>query len=272
MSSLTRMLAVVDVFTPERPTATAEDIMLALGYSRGTAYRYIRELCAFGLLSRVAGTYTLGPKIIELDYYIRQCDPVLRVGLPIMRHLRDEIDCDVLLTSFYGDRVVVTHHEKGDGKITVSVGRGRVMPLFRGAGSKPIIAYLPPSRLKRFFAENAAEIAASGLGGSWPAFRQSLAAIRRAGYATSVGELDPANAAVGAPILMEDGEVAGSIVLVFSRTRFMIVDQKLVADIAMRAARQIEAGLRAPSGPAVFSFAAAPAEPALPVQKRRRSK
>lgn len=269
MSSLTRMLSVLDVFTPARPTATAEEIMQALGYSRGTAYRYIRELCAFGLLSRVAATYTLGPKVIELDFFIRQCDPLLKAGLPVVRQLSEDIDCDVLLTSFYGDRVVVTHHERGRDKINVTVGRGRVMPLFRGAGSKPIVAHLPPVRLKRIYAEHAAEIAACGLGEDWTAFRQSLAAIRKAGYATSIGELDPANAAIGAPIFSVDGEVAGSVILVFARSRFMIVDRTLVGDIAVRAARQIESGLQPPGE--ALSFRPAADEPAQPARRRRRS-
>jgi len=65
----------------------------------------------------------------------------------------------------------------------VSYERGRLMPLFRGATSKIILAHLPARTLKSLFEQNAAEIAQDGLGKSLEQFRSSLAAIppRRCG-------------------------------------------------------------------------------------------
>ena len=94
MSSQKKMLAVLDVFTPAHPLLTAEDVMSRLGYSRGTAYRYIRELCDAGLLTRVGGCYALGPRIIELDFNIRQWDPVLRASQSSQNALRGEHEVD----------------------------------------------------------------------------------------------------------------------------------------------------------------------------------
>lgn len=250
MSSLTRMLAVFDVFTPEEPSLTADEIIVRLGYSRGTAYRYIRELASAGFLTRVAGSYSLGPRIVELDFFIRQNDPNLQIIQPVMRALTDRLECDTLWTSFFGDQVVVTHHEQSMAPMHVSYGRGRRMPLFRGAGSKVIIAGLPAARQKRLYQSNAEAILAAGLGSSWKEFRSNLVAIHRAGFAVSKSELEPGNVGIAAPISLDPPNPPGSLVLVFSEKRYAIADETLVARIAMDAAAQINSLIESSSDPA----------------------
>ena len=214
--------------------------MARMGYSRGTAYRYVRELVEAGFLARAAGAaYTLGPRIIELDYAIRKCDPVLSAGVPVMQALRKKLACDVLLTSFYEDRVVVTHHERGDDGITVSFSRGRVMPLFRGAPSKAILASLPTSKQKKIYREHTAEIAAAGLGPSWEEFKAILAGIRKREHCVSYAELDPGNVGVAVPLATEPANTR-SLALVFSRSRYDIVDKALVLDVLRAATKQID--------------------------------
>jgi DNA-binding IclR family transcriptional regulator len=234
------MLAVFDVFTPEEPSLTADEIMARLNYSRGTAYRYIRELTTVGLLARTGSRYSLGPRIIELDFFIRQNDPNLHVIQPVMRALSDRLECDSLWASFFGQQVVVTHHEHGVTNLTVSYGRGRRMPLFRGAGSKVILAALPTVRQKNLYLANTAEIAAAGLGASWTEFKSAMTAIRRAGYFVSKGELDRGNVGVSAPIALDPPNAPGSLTLIFGAKRYATADQQLLANITKDAAAQID--------------------------------
>jgi len=251
MSSLKRMLAVFDVFTPDEPSLTADEIMARLKYSRGTAYRYIRELATVGLLARTGNRYSLGPRIIELDYFIRQNDPNLHVIQPVMRALSDRLECDSLWASFFGQQVVVTHHEQGVTNLTVSYGRGRRMPLFRGAGSKVIIAALPTARQKNLYLANAAEIAAAGLGASWTEFKSTMTAVRRAGCAISKGELDRGNVGVSAPIALDSSNAPGSLTLIFGVKRYATADEDLLVRITRDAAAQIDRLIANAQDPAV---------------------
>ncbi len=241
MSSLQKMLTVLDIFSQARTVVTADEIITHFGYARGTAYRYIRVLCGAGLLSRISGTYVLGPRIVELDYYIRQTDPILRVSQPVIRRLRDEFDCDVLLTSYYEDRIIVSHHERGKEQITMSYGRGRVMPLFEGAGSTVIIAFLPEAKQKRLFETHKAEIIGKGIADSWTSFHGHLSKIKRARYSISIGDLDVGNVGVAAPILFDYRQSnLGSIVMVFSQKRYALLDRILVTEIVIEAAAYID--------------------------------
>lgn len=225
MSSLSSALAVLQLFSADDPVWTAERIIEHLGYSRPTGYRYVRELVATGLLVRVASAaYSLGPRIIELDYQIRQSDPLLKAGLPVINDLVAVSGCEVNLIGLYGEQIVTTHQQHGVERLPLSFGRGRPMPLFRGAGSKMIVASFPRSRLKRLYATHGDDAQAAGLGVDWDGFKAAMAAIRRAGFAMSRGELDAGFAGVAAPVFTADGEILGSVIAALSVQRLGITD------------------------------------------------
>jgi DNA-binding IclR family transcriptional regulator len=261
-SSLTRMLAVFDMFNGERPALGADEIVERLGTSRTTGYRYIRELCRAGFLSRVGGTYALGPRIIELDYVIREADPMLVASRPVLRELRDAAGCDVLLASIFGDRIIATHHEQGPDRAAISFGRGRPMPLFRGAGSKAIAACSSASRQREVFERNRHAAAAAGYA-SWDAFRAEMRAVRRRGIAVSAGELDADNVAVAAPIVHDPQSSPGCVIAVFGKSRYAIADKTLLERIVKAAAARIALTLAQQRDPALQKLAILPLKDAM---------
>lgn len=239
-SSLSRMLAVLDVFSRERPVWTAEAIAGALGYSRPTGYRYVKELVEAGLLRRLGpGLYSLGARIIHLDYLLRGSDPVLQLAVPEMRELARRTGCDCVLSGLYGDQLLDTHRESAsEGALQLAYGRGRLRPLFQGAAPKVILAALPTARLKALWEANAATIAGLGLGADWPSFRAAMREIRKRGYAVSIGELEPQLAAIAAPIGSDDAVVA-AVALVAQRERFALLDQALLAKLVAQCAERV---------------------------------
>lgn len=244
------MLAVLDLFTADEPVWTAEDVIARLGYSRPTGYRYVRELVAAGLLLRLTGgVYHLGPRIIELDRQIRETDPVLKAGQPIMKALAEQTGCHVLLASIYGEQVLNIHHEPGLEKLNLTFARGVPMPLVRGATSKAILAYLPRARLKRVYDKHAKALARAKLGRTWEEFRRELAAIRRQGYSYTGGELDPPNVGIAAPVFAADGDVLGSVSFVTLDRRWALLDQAQLVAILVEGARRISTAIAAVSSP-----------------------
>src|SRR5256885_13640562 len=122
------------------------------------------------------------------------------------------------------------HQVRGRGpQQPVSYERGRLMPLYRGATAKIILAHLPTRTLKSLFAHDAEEITAAGLGGSFDEFRRALAMLRRAGICITHGEVDPGRTGIGAPIFDRDGAVLGSLSLALPSAH---VDHALIARIA----------------------------------------
>ncbi len=240
LSSLARLLSVLDLFNEQHPTWTAEAITGALQVSLPTGYRYVKMLVEAGLLQRVSDSrYTLGPRIIALDHTIRLADPVLQQGLPLMKELVEKTGFDCVVTGLFGQQVLDTHREFGNVPATLSYGRGRPRPLFQGAAPKVILSQLPVASLHRLFDQHGAAIAAAGLPADWPGFRKYYAQIRRAGHYISQGELETHLSAIAAPLLKQDGTVAGAISVVGSVTRMAVIDTPKLAQLVMRAAQEI---------------------------------
>ncbi|MDT2023747.1 IclR family transcriptional regulator [Methylocella sp. CPCC 101449] len=250
-SSLSRTFALLDLFTPQRMVWSAEAMIDHCGYSRPTGYRYIRELVETGLLVRFGdGFYSLGPRVVELDLLIRQADPLLSAGLPIIRDIVSRTGVDLNLIRRYDERIVTIHQESGGDRLLISFGRGRQLPLLRGAGSKVIVAHLPRGRLKRIYDSDPELAAQVGYGENWLEFRNTMSAIRRAGFAMSYGELDDGLAGVAAPIFGIDGVVIGSIVAALTQQRLALIQIDKLTDAIKTGAARISEEVAIISDPA----------------------
>lgn len=239
------MLSVIDLFANGTPVWTVDDIAATRGLTRATSYRYVGELCDAGLLTRVArGAYALGPKVIELDRQIRLRDPLLVVGERVMQELlRPNRGQVVLLCGLYRDKVLCIQQAGHDRKLSLSYARGRPMPLFSGATSKVILAWLPERRLSRIFLEQRPEIRKTGLGRTKEKFLASMKLIRRRGVAVSRAEVDPGVIGVAVPIFSGERSVIGSLSIVFPQKRYpRRREAEVVADLRL-AAETIRADL-----------------------------
>jgi len=240
MSSITRLLSILELFSEGRPFLSAEEVAAELDCSIPTAYRYVRELVDAGLLVRFSGgEYGLGPRIIKLDYHLRMSDPLLAVGQPIMRELCEHSGLDVVMSRWYGDELVDTHRETHDAALDLRYGRGRPRPLFLGAAAKAILSSFPKAKLALLFDQYADDIAHSGLGATLEEFRASLLRIRRAGFYLSRDELEDGVSALGSPLFTDDsGEAVGALALIVPTQRLEFANlDRLVESLREAATR-----------------------------------
>jgi DNA-binding IclR family transcriptional regulator len=232
-SSGDRLLKALALFTIERPQWTVEAAAETLGVSPQTAYRYFKQLTGSGLITPVAGAgYTLGPAIIQMERQIQATDPMLIAARTVLVDLIQHAveGSTAILCRLFHDRVMCMHQVMSRGpQEPVSYERGRLMPLYRGATAKIILAHLPTRTLKSLFARDADAIAAAGLGKSFDEFRRALVTLRRAGICITHGEVDPGRTGIGVPIFDRDGAVLGSLSLALPRAR---ADEALITRIA----------------------------------------
>jgi len=221
MSSSSNVFAILGLFTQERPVWQPDAINATLGYTRPTGYRYVKELVEAGMLQKVsAGHYALGGRIIELDYQLRQTDPVLLASAPAMMAAARRSGYDLVLSVLYaGPRVIDIHRANGTEDLVLTYGRGRPRPMFRSGAPKVLLAWLERGPLVKIHAQYAEEIAANGMGRDWVEFRNYLKNIRRRGYYRSLGELQPGVGAMAVPVLNADGDCVGALAIVGSATR-----------------------------------------------------
>jgi len=239
MSSLDRMLRLLDLFASDRPRWTVEQAIARTGYSRSTIYRYFKSLAGAGLVASSAdGAYTLGPAVIGLDRLIRQHDPLLAAARPHLADLARQVGI-VALAEPFRDRVVVTHVEILPGTLVPpDLLRGLSCGLLDCAAARMLLAHDGLRRLRRFHDVAGPAIAKAGLGENWSAFRHALRVQRRVGFTVHAGTGALGALRVAAPVFGPAEQVVAAIAAPADDA-----DTARVGEMLLRVARRVSAAL-----------------------------
>ena len=201
-SSANRILAILDVFTEDRLEWTPEELMAELGYSRPTIYRYLKSLKEAGLLTSTPDArFTLGPRVVELDFLLRKSDPLILAGQAQLEKLVGRYPCSALIVRWYRTKLLCVASECSIPNPLSSYPRGRPMQLARGAISRAIMAFLPHRQLEKTIAKNLGELSDIGLGHTVAEVMKSMRKVRKAGVAIGHGEVTPGVVGIAAPVL-----------------------------------------------------------------------
>jgi DNA-binding IclR family transcriptional regulator len=239
MNKFARMMDVLDLFSGQVTLLTAEDIAERLEVSRPTAFRYAAELCAAGFLANYSGSYSLGARIITLDYRIRESDPVLRIARPVMRELAADLVGSAILCRMFNEDVINVHQEEVKHEEGAIYGRGRPLPLFRGSGSKTMLAFMPAPKVRKIYERHTDDPDALAIGKDWSAFSAALKEIRRKGFYVSIREVNPDRIGIAAPITLPGTGAVAVLSLVLPDERLSFIHPDGVGAKVMACAREI---------------------------------
>ncbi|MFA8385165.1 MAG: IclR family transcriptional regulator [Pelagibaca sp.] len=209
-----RLLAILGLFSEDTPEWTPEDMMLALGFSRPTLYRYLKTLKDAGyLVSLPQAGYTLGPRVTELDFLMRRSDPLITASDPHLGALAEAFIGSAFVVRFYDRKMLCVASRVSAPEPRSSYPRGRPMPIGKGAVSRAIVAFLPPKDRAALVSDYLDAFVTSGIGSTKDAVLTELKRIRRNRVATARGEVTPGLVGVAAPILAGDGTPIGALCL-----------------------------------------------------------
>lgn len=207
-----RILHILQLFERQERWVV-DDIAVEMATSVSSAYRDVQELCSTGFLAPVLGSaYVLGPAFVQYDRLLRQGDHVIAAAVPEMRALleRTTQQAVALLSRRYRDCVMCTHEERGiDHPPKVTYERGVVLPLFKGATSKAILAHLGEKTLKTVYLQNEDAIRRDLGTANWVDFSADMEKIRKDGVAVTTSEVAKGLVGVAAPVFASDQVVAG---------------------------------------------------------------
>ena len=186
---LDRAVVVLDTIARVGPCALA-DLVRETGLARPTAHRLAVALVRHGLLGRDhAGRFVLGARLAAWGSLTHH--GLADAARPVLERLVARTGESAQLYVREGDRrVCIAVYERPSG-LRDTVPLGAVMPLDRGSGGKVLLAW--------------GEAPVRGT------FADELAAVRRRGWAESVGEREAGVASVSAPVRDTAGAVVAAI-------------------------------------------------------------
>jgi DNA-binding IclR family transcriptional regulator len=220
VAAVDRALIILSALEARTEPSTLAELALTTGLYKSTILRLIASLEGGGYVTRLRdGRYVLGASAFRLGHAYERQNPLRQHVLPT---LQDLVARGTESSSFHvahgpGTRLclfrVNSRHSTLD-----RVEAGNVLPLDRGAAGRVILAY-------------------SGASGS------EHEALRRAGFALSRGERDPACAALAAPAFGPSGEIAGAISLSGPAERFTASGILRMRKLLIKAAEELTKSL-----------------------------
>lgn len=182
----------------ETGPATLAGLVTTTGLARPTAHRLAVALEHHRLVSRdLQGRFVLGPRLAELAAAAGE-DRLLATAGPVLARLRDITGESAQLFRRQSDvRICVAAAERMSGlRDTVPVGSQLTMSA--GSAAQVLLAWEEPDRMQRGLRNSQYSAVA-------------LAAVRRRGWAQSVGEREAGVASVSAPVRSPSGKVIAAV-------------------------------------------------------------
>jgi DNA-binding IclR family transcriptional regulator len=178
--------------------ATLAGLVTATGLSRPTAHRLAVALEHHRLVARdIQGRFVLGPRLSELAAAAGE-DRLLASAAPVLARLRDITGESAQLYRRQGDfRVCVAAADRPTG-LRDSIPVGSQLTMAAGSAAQILLAWEDPERMNKGLMKATFTAA-------------ELAAVRRRGWAQSIGEREPGVGSVSAPVRSPSGKVVAAV-------------------------------------------------------------
>ncbi|MBO4165078.1 IclR family transcriptional regulator [Micromonospora sp. NPDC049081] len=217
-SVTSRVLALLDAFTPASPALTLSELARRTGLPLSTVHRRAAELLAWGALERgVDGRYRIGLRLWEVGSLAPRGLGLREVALPVMEDLYEVTHENVQLAVRQDDELVFIERIAGRHAVPVLTRVGGRFALHATGVGLVLLAYAPVGVQERVLAaplERYTELTVTDPG----RLRRCLAEVRRVGYAVSDRQVTMDALSVAAPIRAPEGVVAAlSLVVAHDR-------------------------------------------------------
>ena len=250
---LVKAFQILDLFTDERPAWSQTDLVQETGLARSTLSRLVRFLCARSYLMEQRGRYSLGYAAIDLGRRAQLQFNLVDLCYDLLEELAQETGETAILGGYDESRncvVCLAQIPSRHGGLRVFENIGNTYPVYAGATSKAVLAFLPEPQLLRVLGGQLTPVNPA-VRFTAKKLREQIADIRERKFAVTHEETYPGVSGISIPLLTPRGQSLGSIALGAPQhrmdTRTIKRYAELMLDIGRRAAQRI-AGSSATDG------------------------
>lgn len=227
VSAVDRALAVLAALAQHGGALAAADLVRRTGLSQSTLYRQLASLKRWGFVQEMQGRYAPGPLSLQLALGFDMASHVMQQARSEMLALAQQTEESVGLVMAVNDHAVCVEMVESRQSLRCSFEKGRSVPLQKGASARCLMAHLPEGALQSLLAADARP----------KALAAELAAVRKAGYAVSDGEVDPGVWGVSAPLFGPGRRALAALTLMAPSVRVKPRSASLIQMTVLAASR-----------------------------------
>ena len=213
--SAMRLVGLFEALAKSEEGVSLAELSATIAAPKSSLLGILRSMVALGYMEHGHGLYRLGPKSFRLAADILAIRRFPNLVRPILQDLAAKSGETVFLVVL--DRLAqrVTYADVIDSanpvRYTVPTGTSR--PLYASAGGLMLLAYQDQAWIDAYIGSTPLEALTPRTTTDPNRLRERLAAIRREGFAISLGETVPGAAGLAAPIFNADGSVTVGLLI-----------------------------------------------------------
>ena len=249
VGALLHGLAVLDMFTRDRPVLGIAEVSRQLGVHRSTASRLAATLATAGYLEPAGeqGRYRLAAKLSTLGEIAAAGNELRQAALPPLRELVSLLGETGHLGILDGAEAVTVAVVDGWQTVRMHSWVGKRSPAHCSSMGKALLAGLRPADFAARYPDPVLEARTANTITSRDELEKCLAEARERGYATDAEELEPHLCCVAALVYGRDGTVVASVSVSGPASRLSDPAAMAAVAVDVRAtARQVSTRLGAP--------------------------
>ena len=249
VGALLHGLAVLDMFSWDRPVVGVADVSRQLGVHRSTASRLAATLATAGYLEPAGeqGRYRLAAKLALLGELAAAGNELRQAALPPLRELVSNLGETGHLGILDGTEAVTVAVVDGWQTVRMHSWVGKRSPAHCSSMGKALLAGLAIDDFAARYPDSVLLAMTANTITSRDELEMCLAEARERGYATDREELEPHLCCVAAPVYGRDGTVVASVSVSGPASRLSDPAAMAAVAVDVRAtARQVSTRLGAP--------------------------
>ncbi|MDQ0176419.1 IclR family transcriptional regulator [Bacillus chungangensis] len=188
------------------------EIVQVSGIPKTSVYRMIGSLEEMGFLQKdETGKYSLGLSFLQFGHLVAERLDIRQIALPIMETLQNNVGKAINLIIRDGNEAIYIEKLDTNEPVRLYTAIGRRSPLYAGACSRIILAYLSDKEIDHYLETTELKPLAAGTITDKNKLQEILKTARRNGYTISHSELENHTTSVAAPIFNYKGEVIAGL-------------------------------------------------------------
>lgn len=211
LQSLERGMAVIQIFSRERPALTLSDVARLTGTTRATARRILLTLEKLGHVRSDGRLFSLTPRVLTLGWAYLSSLNLWEVAQPLMEELVAETKESCSAATLDLPDIVYVARVPTRRIMTISLGVGSRLPAHATAMGRVLLAELPQQELDSFLETTPLERYTEHTIGSEDALRAELAQVRAQGWAFVDQELEIGLRSIAVPLTGHAGQVVAAL-------------------------------------------------------------
>lgn len=240
MTSLHKAVKILKAFSNNEPSLSLTELSKKTGITMSSLQRFVATFVYEGFLVKDERTkrYQLGLSLLYLGNLVKQESNLIVIAEPMLKRLNDDLGESISLNVIdaYERRCILNFDSTHSLSTRMLV--GDTAPLYAGASSKTLLAFLP--NRDEFINSIEFERITENTIISKETLRQQIEEIRLKGYAISQGERVKGAYSVTAPILDRYQSIIASVTIVIPEVRYKDYDENMLIEKIKAVAYDIE--------------------------------